>query len=57
VAVLTAEVTDGPPLNLLVTRRHRVRGPELVRLDGATCWVAEGWSGETDAHGTLVLRR
>src|SRR3954454_15800534 len=57
VAVLTAEVTDAPPLNLLVTRRHRVRGWERVRLDGATCWVAEGWSGETDAHGTLVLRR
>jgi N-methylhydantoinase A len=57
VAVLTSEVKEEPPLNLLVTQRRSVRGPELVRLEGATCWVAEGWSGETDAHGTLVLRR
>jgi len=57
VAVLTSEVTEGPPLNLLVTQCHKVSGAELVRLEGATCWVAEGWSGETDGHGTLVLRR
>ena len=29
----------------------------LVELPGATCWVPDGWSGETDEHGTLVLRR
>jgi len=57
VAVLTSEVTEGPPLDLLVTQCHKVSGPELVRLEGATCWVADGWSGETDGHGTLVLRR
>ena len=57
VAVLTSEVTEGPPLNLLVTQSQKVSGPELVRLEGATCWVADGWSGETNAHGTLVLRR
>ena len=32
-------------------------GPELVVLDGATCWVPRGWAGETDAQGTLVLER
>jgi len=57
VAVLISEVTEGPPLNLLVTQCHKVSGPELVRLEGATCWVSDGWSGETDGHGTLVLRR
>ena len=32
-------------------------GPETVLLEGATAWVADGWSGKTDAHGTLVLRK
>jgi N-methylhydantoinase A len=36
--------------------RH-VTGPALVELDGATCFVAEGWSGESDTNGTLVLER
>ena len=29
----------------------------VVELPGATCWVPDGWRGETDPHGTLVLRR
>jgi len=37
--------------------RERVVGPAIVELPGATCLVAEGWAGETDAHGTLVLER
>ena len=37
--------------------RAAFAGPELVELDGATCWVPAGWAGETDAHGTLVLER
>jgi len=58
VAVLTSEVTEGPPLNLQVTDCYlKVCGPEVIALEGATCWVPEGWSGETDGHGTLVLRR
>ena len=31
------------------------RGPQVLELEGATAWVPEGWAGETDAHGTLVL--
>jgi N-methylhydantoinase A len=57
VAVRTAEVRKGPELNLLATTCCKVSGPTLVELPGASCWVAEGWSGETDPHGTLVLRR
>jgi N-methylhydantoinase A len=57
VAVRTADVRPGPQLELLVTQCYKVEGPRLVELDGSTCWVAPGWSGETDAHGTLVLRR
>jgi N-methylhydantoinase A len=57
VAVRTAETVPGPTLQLQVTSCYKVEGPRLVELPGATCWVPEGWSGETDAHGTLVLRR
>ena len=47
----------GLALELRAAERRRVSGPELVVLDGATCWVPDGWAGETDAHGTLVLER
>ena len=57
VTVRTAEVRPGPPLELRASAHRRVTGPELVPLEGATCWVPEGWAGETDAHGTLVLER
>jgi N-methylhydantoinase A len=56
VAVRTAEIrpaplvaVTGPPL--------AARGPQVLELDGATAWVPAGWTGETDPHGTLVLRR
>jgi N-methylhydantoinase A len=57
VAVHTAEIVPGPPLCLAAAQRHSVTGPQVVGLYGATCWVPEGWAGETDAHGTLVLER
>jgi N-methylhydantoinase A len=56
VAVRTADVRRGP--DDFVALSHKVRsasGPELVELDGATCWVPEGWQGASDEHGTLVL--
>jgi N-methylhydantoinase A len=56
VAVRTADVTPGPGVSLLATDRHKVTGPALVELDGATCWVPGGWDGETNDDGTLVLR-
>ena len=37
--------------------RSRADGPQVLELDGATAWVPAGWAGETDPHGTLVLRR
>jgi N-methylhydantoinase A len=57
VAVRTAEVTSGPDISFMATARNEVAGPVLVELPGATCWVPEGWSGETNDDGTLVLRR
>ena len=57
VAVRTAEVGPGPPVELTGGAHVSAAGPHLVELEGATCWVPAGWSGETDDHGTLVLRR
>jgi N-methylhydantoinase A len=56
VAVRRTQVVPGPPVAPRGGRRSAV-GPAVVELPGATCWVPEGWSGETDEHGTLVLRR
>ena len=56
VAVRTAETRAAPPLTV-TGPRLRVRGPQVLELDGATAWVPDGWSGETDSHGTIVLRR
>ena len=57
VAVRWADVVPGPAVDLPDGSRRVVSGPELVVLDGATCWVPDGWAGETGAHGTLVLER
>ena len=34
-----------------------VRGPAVVPMEGATCWVGEGWSARVDPTGQLVLER
>ena len=57
VAVRTADVVPGPDVTLEATDSYTVSGPDLVELPGATCWVPEGWSGETNSDGTLVLTR
>jgi N-methylhydantoinase A len=57
VAVRTAEVHQGPELELPSAAPLRVAGPDVLELEGATCWVPAGWSGERDRHGSLVLGR
>jgi N-methylhydantoinase A len=57
VAVRTAEIVPGPEIDLQVADRYKVVGPEVLELSGATCWVPDGWSGETNDDGTLVLTR
>jgi N-methylhydantoinase A len=57
VAVRTAHVSPGPTFELEAAHVGTWAGPQLVELPGATCWIPGGWSGETDPHGTLVLRR
>ena len=56
VAVRTAETRAAPVVEVTGPRRE-VRGPQVLELEGATTWVPAGWAGETDPHGTLVLRR
>jgi N-methylhydantoinase A len=57
VAVRTADIRPGPSLELRASEAQRVTGPALVELPGATAWIPPGWAGETDEHGTFVLRR
>jgi N-methylhydantoinase A len=57
VAVRTADVVPGPDVDLHAATSRAVSGPELVELPGATCWVPDRWSGETNSDGTLVLSR
>jgi N-methylhydantoinase A/oxoprolinase/acetone carboxylase beta subunit len=57
VAVRTVETTPAPALELGAGQELSAKGPEVVELDGATCWVPDGWAGATDEHGTLVLER
>jgi N-methylhydantoinase A len=56
VAVRTAETRPAPPV-AISGPMLAARGPEVLELEGATAWVPKDWAGETDAHGTLVLRR
>ena len=34
-----------------------ITGAQVLELDGSTAWVPTGWAGDTDPHGTLILRR
>jgi N-methylhydantoinase A len=56
VAVRTWKVTPAPAI-VVEGPRLSARSPQVLELEGATVWVPTGWAGETDMHGTLVLRR
>jgi N-methylhydantoinase A len=56
VAVRTQDVHAAPEV-VVTGPRFSAVGAQVLELDGATAWVPDGWAGETDAHGTLVLRR
>jgi N-methylhydantoinase A/oxoprolinase/acetone carboxylase beta subunit len=34
-----------------------VAGPAVIPMEGATCWVAPGWTARTDAIGSVVMER
>jgi N-methylhydantoinase A len=57
VALRTAEVRQGPELELAARQPLTVSGPAMLELDGSTCWIAPGWVGVRDgrAHGGGLL--
>jgi N-methylhydantoinase A len=57
VAVRTAEVREGPEIELAGGEPGMVTGPALLELDGSTGWVPEGWVGKSDQHGTWIVAR
>ena len=58
VAIRTAEVRPGPDLKLPPAEPLEARGPALLELDGATCWIPPGWVGVRDGiSSTLRLTR
>jgi len=57
VAVRTADVVPGPDITFGTAAPERVTGPAVLELAGATCWVPDGWHGETNDDGTMVLTR
>lgn len=56
VAVRTAQVRAAPPVDI-TGPEISTKGPDVLELEGASAWIAPGWGGQTDANGTLVLRR
>jgi N-methylhydantoinase A len=59
VAVRSADVRPGPDWRLPPGEPLTARGPELLELDGATCWIPPGWVGVRDGNtdSTLILTR
>ena len=57
VAVRTADVVPGPQVELRGSEPRTFAGPAVIELPGATAWIPPRWTGATDVHGTLVLRR
>jgi N-methylhydantoinase A/oxoprolinase/acetone carboxylase beta subunit len=56
VAVRTADVRPGPPIELPALDRRVEKGPVRVDLDGATLWIPHGWVGVRDGAGWMVTR-
>ena len=58
VAVRTAEVRPGPGVILPPGEPLEVAGPNVLELDGATCWIPPGWVGVRDGtDSTLRLTK
>jgi N-methylhydantoinase A len=56
VAVHTAEVRPGPPLDLPRAEPRHVSGPATVELDGSTIWLPPGWEGARDGPLWVLTR-
>jgi N-methylhydantoinase A/oxoprolinase/acetone carboxylase beta subunit len=56
VAVRTADVRQGPRLELPASQETHVAGPMVVELPGSTCWVPPGWVGARDGRMLRLTR-
>jgi N-methylhydantoinase A len=54
VAVRTADVSAGPDLQLRAAEPLEARGPALLELEGATCWLPPGWVGVRDGTSSTL---
>jgi N-methylhydantoinase A len=54
VAVRTAEVRPGPPLDLPAAPPLEAEGPATIELEGATCWLPPGWVGVRDGTSSTL---
>jgi N-methylhydantoinase A len=56
VAVRTAEVTPGPDFGPVSAPAAKVAGPDVLELDGSTCWLPRGWVGARDGDAWRLTR-
>jgi N-methylhydantoinase A len=54
VAVRTAEVRPGPPLELPPAEPLEAKGPRVIELAGATCFLPPGWVGVRDGTSSTL---
>ena len=56
VAVRTADIRQGPELELPRGEETTVHGPAVVELPGSTCWIPPGWVGVRDGRMLRLTR-
>jgi N-methylhydantoinase A len=57
VAVRTADIREGPELELPLNEETTVYGPAVVELAGSTCWIPPGWVGVRDGRMLRLTRQ
>jgi N-methylhydantoinase A len=57
VAVRTADIRQGPELELPRGEETTVHGPAVVELAGSTCWIPPGWVGARDGRMLRLTRQ
>ena len=57
VAVRTADIRQGPGLELPQGEETTIYGPAVVELAGSTCWIPPGWVGARDGRMLRLTRQ
>jgi N-methylhydantoinase A len=57
VAVRTADIRQGPELELPRGDETTITGPAVVELAGSTCWIPPGWVGVRDGRMLRLTRQ